>query len=129
MVGDKGAAVYRGEVYSNRTSGKRLLQRKRKLLVGQDFATREEAYAFTSPYFQQGHGTQIFQLGYIPSHPVDAAYDEYLIFEAEKQVVKDYFGDDYEGWRWEDQHGEMVRAEEAKIKRRENVTKDNGAPF
>ena len=121
--------MYRAEVYSNRMSGKRLLQRRRKVLASQEFATREEAYAFTSPYFQQGHGTQIFQLGYIPGHPVEEAHDEHLIFEAERQVVKDYFGDDYEGWRWEEQHAEMVRAEEAKRKRRENITKDNGAPF
>lgn len=129
MVGDERVTVYRAEVFSNKTSSKSMRKRKGKVLVARDFATREEAYAFTTPYFHQGHGTQIIELGYIPTHPVDAAHDEHLIFEAEKQAVKDYFGDDYEGWRWEEQHAEMVRAEEAKRKRRDNITKDNGSPF
>ena len=129
MVGYEGVRVFIAEVYRNRNNGKRLLQRKRSVLARGEFATREEAYAFTQPYFLSGYGTQIISAGYYPNHPIDAAHDEHLIFEAEKQAVKDYFGDDYEGWRWEEQHAEMVRAEEAKRKRRDNVTKDNGAPF
>lgn len=118
--------MYRAEVYSKRGSARKLF--RKPIAVG-EFATQQEAYAFTQPYFLSGHSTQIMFVGYFPEHPVDAAHDDHLIYEAEKQAVKDYFGDDYEGWRWEEQHEEMVRAEEAKRKRRDNLTKDNNAPF
>lgn len=121
--------MFVAEVYRNTTSGKRLLQRKRKLLTRGEFGTRDEAYAFANPYFHNGYPTQIFFVGYFPEHPVDAQEDDNIILEHIKATVRDYFGDDYEGWRWEEQHAEMLAAEEAKKLRRDNLTKDNGSPF
>ena len=106
--------MFIAEVYRNTTSGKRILQRRRKILTRGEFATRQEAYAFANDYFLNGYPTQIFFVGYLPAHPVDAAHDDHLIIESIKDTVRDYYGDEYDDCQWENQHDEMVRIEDAK---------------
>jgi hypothetical protein len=119
--------MYVAEVYSNTTSGKRLLQRSRKVLTRGEFATAQEAYSFTDPYFRSGHPTQIFFVGYFPDHPVDAAHDDFLIVESIKDTVREYYGDEYDDFSWEDQHDAMVEAEQ---KKQEEIERRNsGVPF
>jgi hypothetical protein len=113
MVADKRVSVFQVDVVQERVG---LFGRKRVVLASAQFATHNEAYWWSRQFIGGDCAVELMDIGYIPHHPVETAYDDQQYLNQYIDIIRDYFGDEVNENNWEKYADEMDSIEAEKRK-------------
>lgn len=115
--------MYQVDIIQERKS---LFGRRRVVVQTAQFGTHSEAYWWAQQFVGQGYGIELMDIGYVPNHPVEVAYEDQLYVDEYIKVIQEYFGDEVCEHNWERYADEMEKAESAKVSRWQS---DDSVPF